>query len=206
MKVAAFIFGCVLSACLVPPVEGQQNPETKPNPRSSPWWVAGGMGAGQISLSSDQQHGNGVTTFALGFSGGYQPANWLRFGLLVNGWQLQADNLIDPTVGEDVGNVGGVVDIFPLRRSGLFARGGYGLSKYSINRPLGINGSGPGWEAGGGYEIPIHGRIRLVPTVAYAAGNLGNGSSDTKPIETGLHYSVIDFKLSVVGNFGPRRR
>ena len=77
---------------------------------------------------------------------------------------------------------------------------------YSNSRPLGTNGSGPGWEAGGGYEIPIRGRIRLVPMVEYATGSLGNGSSDTYPIQTGLRYSVVEFKLAVVCSFGHRSK
>jgi hypothetical protein len=164
------------------------------------------MGAGQIKLSSDQQQGNRDTKFALGFAGGYQPTDRLRFGLHLNGWLFQAFDLNNPAVGESVSNTGGVVDVFPLRRNGLFARGGYGVSMYSNNRPAGKNRSGPGWEAGGGYEIPIRGRMRLVPMVEYAAGRLGNGSSDIGPVQTGLRYSVVEFKLVVVGNFGHRRK
>ena len=61
-------------------------------------------------------------------------------------------------------------------------------------------------QAGGGYEIPIHGRIRLVPMVEWAAGRLGGGSTDTLAPQTGLHYSVVEFKLTVVGSFGHRGR
>jgi hypothetical protein len=200
MKFAAFVLMCVFGLSLVPYAQAQQ-PQ-----RSSPWWVTGELGAGQIKLSSDRQQGNRVTTFAMGFAGGYQPTDRLRLGLHLNGWLLQASDYYNPFVGENVSNVGGVVDLFPLGKNKLFARGGYGLSMYSIQRPAGTNGNGTGWEAGGGYEVPIRGRIRLVPMVEYAAGTLGRGSSDTYPIQTGLRYSVLEFKLTVVGSFGHRRR
>jgi hypothetical protein len=206
MKFAAFVFGCVLSACFIPPSEAQQDIPKPVVQRSSPWWVTGEFGAGMIKLNSDQQQGNQRTKFALGFAGGYQLTDWLRVGLHLNGWLQQAFDPYDPAVGESVSNVGGVADLFPSRRFGIFARAGYGLSMYTINRPTGRYGSGPGWEAGGGYEIPIHGRIRLAPMVEYASGRLGNGSSDVTPIQTGLHYSVFEFKVAVVGSFGHRRR
>jgi len=163
------------------------------------------LGAGQLKLSSDQQEGNRETTFALGFSGGYQPTDRLRVGLHFNGWLLRASDLYDPTAGESVSNLGAVVDVFPFKRNRLFARGGYGRSMYTINRPSGVDGNGPGWETGAGYEIPMRGRSRLVPMVEYAAGRLGNGSSGISQMQTGLNYSVVEFRLTMICSFGHRR-
>lgn len=206
MKFAAFAFGCVVWASVVLPVRAQVLASAVGGPQTSPWWVSWETGAGQLKLSSDQLQGGRTTTFAMGFAGGYRPVDMVRVGLHVNGWLLQMFNYNDPTVGESVSNVGGVVDVFPARHRPLFARGGFGLSMYTNRRPLGVDGSGPGWEAGGGYEIPIHGRIRLVPMVEWAAGRLGSGSPDTPLLQTGLHYSVVEFKLTVVGMFGHRGR
>lgn len=205
MKFAAFVFGCILWAGFVLPARAQVSPSAFGGARSSPWWVSFEPGAGQLRLSSDQIQGNRTTLFALGFAGGYRPMDMVRVGLHLNGWLLQAFDLNNPTVGESVSNTGLVVDVFPMRRTPLFARGGFGLSTYTNNRPLGINGRGPGWEAGSGYEIPIHGRVNLVPMVEWAEGGLGTGSPDTFPTQTGLHYSVFEFKLAVVGSFGHRR-
>jgi hypothetical protein len=205
MKFAACVFGCILAACLsqssvAQPVVSPKNVQGTP-----PWWVAGEFGAGQITLNTDQQKGGGNTTFAMGFAGGYQPTDWMRVGLHVNGWLLQAFNLYDPTIGESVSNVGAVVDVLPVRKAGLFARGGFGLGTYTNDRPPGTNGNGPAWEAGGGFEIPVRGAIRLAPTVEYSAGSLGKGSG-IFPLQTGLNYSVLEFKLAVIGKFGHRRR
>jgi hypothetical protein len=199
MKLAAFVFGCVLEVSFLPCATAQQLQH------SAPWWVTVDLGAGQIKLSTDQQQGNRVTAFAMGFAGGYQPTDRFRLGLHFNGWLLQASDLHNPTVGESVSNFGGIVDVFPLKRNGLFARGGFGRSMYTIDRPSGTAGDGPGWETGVGYEIPMRGHSRLVPMVEYAAGGLGNGSRDTSPMQTGLHYSVIEFRLTTVCSFGRRR-
>ncbi len=204
MKFAAFVIGCVLSACLIPPVEAQQNTPNQIVPRSSPWWVTGEMGAGQITLNSDQQNGGVKTTFAMGFAGGYQPSDWLRVGAHLNGWLLEGGDLYDPAKGVGVSNLGGIIDVIPSRKYRLFARGGFGLSMYSSNHPDGTDGHAPGWEVGGGYEIPIRGRIGFAPMVEYASGGLGRGSP-TLPLQTGLRYSVLEFKLTVVANFGHRR-
>jgi hypothetical protein len=204
MKFAAWVVGCIFGVSLVLPTMAQQSGPPQQRQLSSPWWVTGELGAGQIKLRSDQQPGDRLTTFALGFSGGYQPKDWVRVGLHVNGWLLQAFSLNDPTVGESVSNVGGVVVIFPSRKSGMFARGGFGMSAYTNNRPTGANGNGPDWEVGGGYEIPVHGRIRLAPMVEYSAGGLGNGAI-TLPVQSGFRYSVVEFKLAMIGGFGHRR-
>lgn len=206
MKFAAFVSGCTLAASLVLPTRAQVSPSAVGGSQTSPWWVSWEMGAGQLKLSSDQLQDGRSTTFAMGFTGGYRPVDMVRVGLHVNGWLLQMFDYNDPTVGESVSNMGGVVDVFPARHSPLFARAGFGHSMYTNRRPLGVDGGGSGWEAGGGYEIPIRGRIRLVPMVEWAAGRLGSGSPDTLALQTGLHYSVVEFKLTVVGNFGHRRR
>ncbi|HEV2486735.1 MAG TPA: hypothetical protein VGT08_14490 [Terracidiphilus sp.] len=156
-------------------------------------------------MSSDQQQGNRNAMFAMGFAGGRRLGDRARVGLHLNGWLLQAFDLNDPTVGESVSNFGGVFDFFPFWKSRLFARGGVGLSMYTNNRPTGSNGSGLGWEVGGGYEIPVRGQFGLAPMVEYASGGLGDVRSGST-VETGRRYSVIEFKVEAVYHFGSRNR
>lgn len=170
-------------------------------PLAPPWWVSGTIGEGQLKLSSDQLQGNRVPTFELGFAGGRRLGNRARAGLELSGLLLQAFDLNDPTVGESVSNVMGVVDVFPSRSRRLFARGGLGWASYTNNHPTGVNGNGFCWEAGGGYEIPIFGSLRLAPIVDYAGGNLGDDGNLPAP-QTGRKYSVIEFKIAVVYRFG----
>jgi hypothetical protein len=166
-----------------------------------PWWVSGEFGEGQLKLSSNQQQGDALPTFALGFAGGRQVGDSIRVGVKLNGWLLQAFNLNDPAVGESVSNVMGIVDVFPLRRSRLFFRGGLGWASYTNNQPTGSNGNGVGWETGAGYEVPLRGQLRLAPTVEYGAGTLGDAYDPVAP-QTQRRYSVIEFKLTVVYRFG----
>jgi hypothetical protein len=108
-------------------------------------------------------------------------------------------------LGESVSNVSGVIDIFPIPRKRYFLRAGGGFSQYSINRPAGTNGSGPGWEVGGGYEAPLRGNLRIVPMVEYASGRLGNGSNSATAMN-GLRFSVVEFKIAALFRFGKSGR
>jgi hypothetical protein len=191
---------CVIGFCLLASARALQvSPaQTQPN---RPWWVSGEIGEGQIKLDSDQQHADRIPAFALAFAGGRQVGEFVRVGVKVDGWLLQAFNLNDPTAGESVSNVMGVIDVFPSRRSRLFMRGGLGWASYTNNHPTGWNGSGLGWETGAGYEIPLPRQLRLAPTVEYAAGSLGDVHDPAAP-QTGRRYSVIEFKLAIVYRFG----
>ena len=170
-----------------------------------PWWVSGEFGEGQLKLSSVQQQGHSVPTFALGFAGGRQVRDFVRVGVKLNGWTLQASDLNNPTVGESVSNVMGITDVFPLRRRRLFVHGGWGWASYTNNHPGASNGNGLGWETGAGYEIPVRRQLRLAPTVEYAAGSFGDVHKPAAP-QTGRRYSVIEFKLAVVYRFGGQGR
>ena len=82
MKFAAFVIGCVLSAWLVPPAEAQQNTPIQIVPRSSPWWVTGEFGAGQINLNADQQRkskDNRCVGFCRWVSAHQLAARWFAF-------------------------------------------------------------------------------------------------------------------------------
>lgn len=186
----ALIAGLFLLSALA--VEGQS---------VRPWWVAGDMGAGQFKLSSDQSKGKSGAIFAAGFAGGHRLGSRARVGLLLNGWLLQAFNLNDPTVGESVSTVSGVVDAFPVPKVPLFLRGGIGAAFYTNNRPLGTGGSGLAWTVGGGYEIPLTRNLALSPFVGYSAGGLGDVRNPLT-VETHRRYSVVEFKAGVVYHFG----
>ena len=205
MRPAAIAVGCVIGFFLSAPARAFQVVSPVGVQHDPPWWVSGEMGAGELKLSSDQQQGDRVSTFALGFAGGRRITQWARLGLKVNGWLLQAFNLNDPAVGESVSNVVGIADVFPSPRHRLFARAGIGWASYTNNTPTGTNGSGLGWEAGGGYEIPLRGHLALAPVVEYAAGGLGNANNPLAP-QTGRKYSVVEFKLAAVYRFAGRGR
>lgn len=200
MRRLVMVLGCFLGFSLFTPA--QESPvEPIRVHYDGPWWISGGLGEGQLRLSSDQQKYKRVSTFAISFAGGHRIGNHVRAGIDVGGWTLQAFDLNNPAVGESVGNVLAVVDYLPVRKRGLYVRGGVGWATYNNNRPTGTNGSGLAWEAGSGYEFRVRGGLRLAPTVTYAAGRLGNDPYATIPL-TARRYNVFDFKLAVAYHFG----
>lgn len=197
MRYGASVVGFLFGVCMAAGAGAQQD-------RS--WWVAIDMGEGQLSLTSDQKpQADRTATFALGFSGGHRLTNMARVGLHVNGWLLEASSLNDPTVGESVSNVGGVLDVFPIPNRPLFVRGGLGLSMYENNHPTESGGSGLGWEAGGGYEFRLPGSLGITPMVEYSAGHLGGGPSRYGTV-TGRQFSVVEFKVAAIFRFGGKPR
>lgn len=167
------------------------------------WWASFELGDGQLQLTSDQLQGSRNASFELGFSGGHRLGQHARLGLLVNGWLLQAFNLNDPSVGESVTNIAGVVDVFPTPKIGLFLRGGAGAAIYTNNHPDGSGGSGFAWVVGGGYEIPLNKSktIAVAPIVDYASGHFGDAQYPPTTL-TGRRYSVVEIKAAVVFHFG----
>ena len=167
------------------------------------WWAGGEIGEGQLSLGSDQIHRDRTPTFALGLFGGHRLGERARAGLEINGWLLQASNLNDPTVGESVSNVLGVIEVFPIRKIPLFIRGGGGLAMYQNNRPGESGGTGWSWTGGAGYEIRISERLGLAPMVGYAYGRFDDVRNPIT-VETGRRYSVVEFKVAAICHFGRR--
>jgi hypothetical protein len=192
MKALAAVLGVLLSSSLVVPAYAQLD---------RPWWVAFETGAGQLNLTSNQNSKNGLTTFAMDFSGGHRVTRSVRVGLHVNGWLLQAADLYDPTVGEGVSSVSGIVDVFPIRRTALFLRGGGGVTTYWNNQPAGRGGSGPSFEAGAGYDFQISRHLSILPMVEYYKGGLGSGFAPAAP-GSSLGYSVVEFKAGILYRFG----
>lgn len=167
------------------------------------WWAGGEIGEGQLSLVSDQIQRHRTPTFTLGVFGGHRLSNQARIGLEMNGWLLQASNLNDPTVGENVSNVLGVIDVFPMRKVPLFIRGGGGLAMHQNNRPGESGGTGFSWTGGAGYEVRLSERLGLAPIVGYAYGRFGDVRNPTA-VETGRSYSVVEFKVAAIWHFGKR--
>lgn len=193
--VLSFVFGI----CLVSLLQAQEAPPPSA-PVDSPWWVTFALGSGQLKLESDQLAKDRVPAFSVGFSVGRRVTQHLRAGLKAGGWTLQTFDLNNPTVGESVGGVMAIADVFPLRNHPLFARGGIGYGTYTNNTPAGRNGSGLTWEGGGGYEIRLSRSLRLLPMVEYCGGHLGNAGAFAG--QTNTRYSVIEFNVGVLYRFG----
>ena len=194
-----FLFSMVLAIVSASFLDAQ--PSSGARSSADPqWFVSMSMGEGQLQLKSDQQSWDRVPSFAIGFDLGRQIGPWARAGMEAHGWLLEAFNLNNPGVGESVGHVMVIGDALPLRTRALFARGGFGWSSYTNNRPEGSNGGGLAWMLGGGYEVPVSRSFRLVPTIGYSGGHLGEGVAPTS--QTHFRYSVYEFKLGALYRFG----
>ena len=100
-------------------------------------------------------------------------------------------------------NVLGVIDVFPTRKIPFFIRGGGGLAMYQNNRPAESDGTGWAWTGGAGYEVRLNQRLALAPMVEYGYGRFGDVRNPVT-IETGRHYSVVEFKIAAIVHFGKR--
>lgn len=197
MRRMAMMVGLLVGMCLSPFAKGQQD---------RAWWVMGESGEGEFKLSSDQVQSKRDPTFAFGFAGGHRwRTSKARFGLHVNGWLLDAFSINDPTAGQSMTNVMGIIDIFPFRYDDrLFVRGGFGLATYTDNREAGSGGHGPAWEGGAGYEFPLSEKLSLIPMAEYSGGRLGDANNHILGA-TGRRFSVAEFKLALVYRFGRHR-
>lgn len=195
MQRLAMVVGFLMGVFLLTPAQAQQYP---------PWWLWAEAGDGFLELSSDQHVSHRRETLALGFAGGRQFRDRARIGIMVDGWLLQVFNFNDPTAGESISDVMGIIDVLPIHRKGLFLRGGVGVSIYTNDRPNETGGHGLSWLAGGGYELPLKGRLGLVPMVDYGYGGLGD-ARNAAVYETGRRYSVIEVKAALIYHFGDRR-
>jgi hypothetical protein len=111
--------------------------------------------------------------------------------------------LNDPTVGESVSNVLGVIDVFPVHKIPLFVRGGGGLAMYQNNRPGESGGTGWSWTGGAGYEVRFSERLGFAPIVGYSYGRFDDVRNPIT-VETGRHYSVVEFRVAAIWHFGKR--
>ncbi len=159
------------------------------------------LGEGQLQLRSDQINNGRDPSFAFALAGGHRLGEHARVGLVLNGWLIQAYNLYDPTKGSSVSCALAVVDVLPDRKKRLFVRGGVGGAFYTDNAPGAQGGSGLGWTVGAGYEIPVAKHVAIAPSVAYAAGNLGDDRLAV-PAQSNRRFSVIEFKAAFVFHWG----
>ncbi len=59
------------------------------------------------------------------------------------------------------------------------------------------------WTAAAGYEVRVSERVGLAPIIGYAEGRF-NDLRNPITLETGRHYSVVEFKIAAIWHFGKR--
>lgn len=92
------------------------------------------------------------------------------------------------------GNLGVIAQFYPIVTSGLFVKGGAGLSRLSVGAPA-SRGSGTarddgfGWTAGLGYDIRLGASFSVTPYASYQRGSFDGGSADHYQLGAGASWN-----------------
>ena len=135
------------------------------------FWASFGLAAGTESsrFDSEASYTAGLTkpSFSLRMGGTVNPN--LRLGVELAGW---ADRHYDAQFNENVTSyLGGLMLIgqfYPVRKSGLFLKGGAGLTRSgeAIEGPSSdLHEDGFGYTAGAGYEIKLSRSLFITPSI-----------------------------------------
>ena len=135
------------------------------------FWASFGVGAGTESsrFDSETSYTAGLTkpAFSLRMGGTVNPN--LRLGVELAGW---ADRHYDARFNENVTSyLGGLMLIgqfYPLRKSGLFVKGGAGLTRSGEaieGASSDLHEDGFGYTAGAGYEIKLSRSLFITPSI-----------------------------------------
>jgi hypothetical protein len=168
------------------------------------FWMHLDLGYGTANVSCDScasgPREDGLT-YGIELGGTLNPS--LRLGASFEEWSHQTGD-----ASEDMETVGAVMYYYPSP-SGLFLKGGLGVSSYnsSYNPSTYVPVSGMGWglTGGVGYEFPIARSATLIPFVEYVYGNVGEIDDAYGNVNaTGWKQNFVSVGLSL--GFYPSRR
>jgi len=169
-------------------------------PTRSGFWAALGLGYGAntltcsngCSFSSDAK--GGAVTASLKMGG--TPKASLRLGGEVNLWLKDLAG-----VTEAVGNVSAAAYFYPAPRSGLFLKGGVGLSSFELSQGnSSASAEGVGFLMGLGYDIRLSRKVSLTPLTNFYFGRDGDLKDGSTVVIPGIRHAIIDVGLSVQYN------
>lgn len=184
---AALVTLCILGA----PVLRAQHPQVRDG-----FWIGFGLGYGPFDASC-----SGCPSFnsESGFTGHLRLGGTLKPNVLLGGdivaWAKSANGL-----DELGGNTTATVYYYPMVRSGLFLKGGVGLSLYDLsptNSGSGADGTGVGFTIGAGYDLRVGRNISLTPVGNFLFGSVGDIQQNGATILTGWKQTILEFGLDV---------
>lgn len=138
------------------------------------WWGAGEFGGGSVTLSGPTDElDDSFAGFYLGLAVGYALTPHVLIGVETNGWLREASDPNNPTKGEAVNPVFGVLRFYPFEDTGgLYLKAGGGLVDHWNNDWKASEGNGWGIMGGVGYDIHVEGPFFLSPFFTYTYGKL----------------------------------
>lgn len=160
------------------------------------FWIGFGLGYGPFDASCS---GCLSINSESGFTGHLRLGGTLKPNVLLGGdivaWTKSADGF-----DELGGNTTATVYYYPMVRSGLFLKGGVGLSLYDIsptNSGSGADGTGVGFTIGAGYDLRVGRNISLTPVGNFLFGSVGDIQQNGATVLTGWKQTILEIGLDV---------
>lgn len=165
----------------------------------SGFYITGVIGAGAESnkFSDELEYTQSLTKPAFALRLGGTPNSSVRVGAEFFGWWNRVDE------GTETFGVGMLTaQVYPLRRAGLYLKGGGGIAQSGIDFTNGASNHevGFGWTAGAGYDLQLSPQLSIGPTVDFYQGTF------TKRNEPTLTERVLNIGVQLTFQTGGRRR
>ncbi len=191
-KIIGILFLLYIIASFSQPATAQHNSAEKR------FYVGLDAGTGLLLLSKNDLDPSRDARFSLGFFGGYKPYRWLRTGILLNGWLIEAFGAFgsNPEKGVSISNVYGQLQVFPFAEFPIFANISGGYSRYTNHHPNEFNAHGSGGLFGLGYEKDLAKHLGVSFIVNYGFGRFKDVENVAAAVKN-QHYDVIEFLVAI---------
>ena len=154
----------------------------------SGFWGGLDIGAGRVERSIGSLNNDGAD-FYMGIKAGYAFHRQILAGLELSGWNQEATDWHDDTVGEGLMQVFLISRLYPMEDSNLFVKIGGGWVRQWANSPSGKSAlDGLGATVGIGYDYPLGGSWAATPFFNYGFGNTGAQKHQTFTLGVGVSF------------------
>jgi hypothetical protein len=187
-RLGLLLIGCMF--LIATPAWTQSQPERKG------FWADVLLGYGFLNRSSDHEPRKQQDTFAMAFDLGGTFSRYVRFGLELNGWLLEANDDKDPAKGVSVSQTFFIAQVYPWPARGLFVKLGAGRADYTNHHPFEFGSSGRGVSIGSGYDLPVSKNIWFTPHVDYCRGSLGSVENQLTTVHN-RRYHVFSIGIAL---------
>ncbi|MFI5210894.1 MAG: outer membrane beta-barrel protein [Gemmatimonadales bacterium] len=164
-------------------------------------WLALGAGYGSAGVSCEKCD---VPDRPTGITGFLKIGGTINHQVLLGGeidvFSSSTDLTITPLPPRSVftGNLSAAIYYYPIRKAGLFLKGGAGLGTFSESgNGSTLRGTGFGLLAGIGYDIRVGWTFSITPVIDAWYGHPGSLSQNGTPFYTEFNYNVISAGVGI---------